>query len=121
MSGDYQGEAVPSGVIANSFFAKGQSPKSLLATVAALIRRSQTWVSAHQREGAPAWIPRNGNDSQGMPYAVVMCAECLRTFQLPVLEETAGRVLEATCRFCPSKNRYIIEPADERVREVYVR
>jgi CheY-like chemotaxis protein len=58
MSGDYQGEAVPSGVIADSFFAKGQSPKSLVATVAALIRRSQTWISAHQREGAPDLDPQ---------------------------------------------------------------
>jgi CheY-like chemotaxis protein len=57
MSGDYQGAAVPSGVIADSFFAKGQSPKGLLATIAVLIRTSETWVSAHYREGAPAWIP----------------------------------------------------------------
>jgi CheY-like chemotaxis protein len=42
MSGDYQGEAVPSGVIADSSFAKGQSPNGLLATVAGLIRKSQT-------------------------------------------------------------------------------
>jgi len=119
MSGDYQGDAVPSEVIADSFFAKGQSPKSLLATVADLIRTSETWVSAHLKEGAPAWIPRNGNDSQGMPYVVVTCEECLRGFQLPVVEETAGKVLEAPCRFCPSKNRYIIEPATERTRELY--
>jgi CheY-like chemotaxis protein len=119
MSGDYQGDAVPSEVIADSFFAKGQSPKRLLATVADLIRTSKTWVSAHLKEGAPAWIPRNGNDSQGMPYVVVTCAECLRAFQLPVVEETAGKVLEAPCRFCPSKNRYIIEPATERTRELY--
>jgi CheY-like chemotaxis protein len=119
MSGDYQGDAVPSGVIADSFFAKGQSPKGLLATIAALIRTSETWVRAHQKEGAPAWIRRNGNDAQGTPYVVVTCAECLRAFQLVVVEETAGEVLEEPCRFCPSKNRYIIEPAPERVREVY--
>src|SRR5437588_12617477 len=69
MSGDYQSDAVPPDVIADSFFAKGQSPKHLLATVADLIRTSDTWVSAHLKEGAPAWIPRNGNDSHGMPYA----------------------------------------------------
>jgi CheY-like chemotaxis protein len=120
MSGDYQGEAVPSGVIADGFFAKGQSPTNLLATVAGLIRKSQMQISAHQKEGAPAWIPRNGNDSHGIPYVVVMCAECLRTFQLPVSEETTGRVLETTCAFCPNKNRYIIEPAPQRMREVYV-
>jgi DNA-binding response OmpR family regulator len=119
MSGDYQGDVVPSGVIADAFFAKGQSPKGLLAAIASLIRTSETWVNAHQKEGAPAWIRRNGNDAQGVPYVVVTCAECLRAFQLAVVEETAGEVLEAPCRFCPSKNRYIIEPARQSIREVY--
>lgn len=119
MSGDYQGDAVPSGVIADGFFPKGQTPNSLVATIAALIRTSETWASAHQKEGAPAWIPRNGNDSQGVPYVVVMCGECLRAFPLPIVEETAGEVLEAPCRFCPSKNRYIIEPAPEHARHMY--
>ena len=68
MSGDYQGDAVPSGVIADGFFAKGQSPKGLLATIAALTRTSEIWASTHQKESAPAWIPRNGNEAQGAPY-----------------------------------------------------
>jgi CheY-like chemotaxis protein len=67
MSGALQGDAVPSGVSADSFFAKGQSPKNLLATVATLIRTSETRISAHQREGAPAWIPRTA----------MMLMECL--------------------------------------------
>jgi len=119
MSGDYQLDTLPSGVIADCFFPKGQSPKSLLATVAALIRTSETTVSTHQKESAPAWIPRNGHDAQGVPYVVVTCAECLRAFQLVVVEETAGEVLEAQCLFCPSKNRYIIEPSSEHIREMY--
>jgi hypothetical protein len=52
MSGDDQGKAVPSRVIADSFFPKGGSPKSLLATVAALTRRPQTG-SAHTRGRMP--------------------------------------------------------------------
>jgi DNA-binding response OmpR family regulator len=119
ISGDYQGETLPAGVIADCFFAKGHSPKALLASIASLIRTSETWVGAHRKDGAPAWIPRNGHDAQGMPYVVVTCAECLRAFQLPIVEETAGEVLEAPCRFCPSTNRYIIERSDERVREMY--
>ena len=110
MSGAYRGDAVPAGVVADGFFAKGESPRNLLATIARLVRTSEDWTRAHQKEIAPAWIPRNGNDSQGVPYVVVACAECLRTFQLPVVEETTGAVLETPCRFCPGKNRYIIEP-----------
>jgi CheY-like chemotaxis protein len=119
MSGDYEGDTVPSGVIADGFFPKGQTPKSLLATIATLIRTSETWASAHQKEGAPVWIPRNGNDAHGMPYVLVTCAECLRAFQLPIVEGASGEVLEAPCHFCPSKNRYIIEPATEHTREMY--
>lgn len=40
MSGDYQGDAVPSGVVADCFFAKGHSPKALLASIASLILTS---------------------------------------------------------------------------------
>jgi CheY-like chemotaxis protein len=119
MSGEYDGDDVPAGVIADRFFAKGHGPKGLLATITSLIRTSEAWVSAHQRVCAPAWIPRNGNDSQGVPYVVVMCAECLRTFQLPVVEETAGAVFEAPCRFCPSKNRYIIEPLGTEAHRLF--
>ncbi|MFY9560536.1 MAG: response regulator [Terriglobales bacterium] len=119
MSGAYQGNDVPAGVIADSFFAKGESPRNLLAMIAGLVRTSETWVSAHYREDAPAWIPRNGNDAQGVPYVVVMCAECLRAFQLPVVEETTGAVLEAPCPFCPSKNRYIIEPLGTEIHQFF--
>jgi hypothetical protein len=41
----------------------------------------------------------------------VACAECLRTFQLTVAEETAGDVVEIPCYFCPNINKYIIEPS----------
>jgi DNA-binding response OmpR family regulator len=118
MSGDYQDDVLPPGVIADAFFAKGQSPRNLLATIATLIRTSGTWACNHQAN-APAWIPRNGNDAHGVPYVVVVCTECLRSFQLPVVEETTGKVQEAACRFCPAKNRYIIEPATARMMQVY--
>jgi CheY-like chemotaxis protein len=110
MSGDYRGDAVPAGVIADGFFAKGARPRNLLAMIAGLVRTSGDRANAHQKEVALAWIPRNGNDSEGVPYVVVSCVECLRTFPVPVVEETTGSVLEAPCHFCPSKNRYIIEP-----------
>lgn len=118
MSGDHQGDAVPPGVIADSFFAKGQSPSGLLAVVAVLIRTSETWVSAHQQDLAPAWIPRNGNDSHGMPFVMLTCAECLRAFQVAVVEETTGQVLEIPCCFCPGTSRYIIQPATHSMRAV---
>jgi CheY-like chemotaxis protein len=110
MSGSYQGNAVSAGVIADCFYAKGESPGKLLATIWGLVQTSGGRARDHQKEVTPAWIPRNGFDSHGVPYVVVSCAECLRAFQLAVVEETTGVVLEAQCRYCPGKNRYIIEP-----------
>ena len=37
MSGDYMGEAVPAGIIADRFYPKGQNLQHLLATIASLI------------------------------------------------------------------------------------
>jgi hypothetical protein len=50
---------------------------------------------------------------------VVMCGECLRTFQVTVLEETAGSVLEILCHFCPSTNQYIIEHSMLEARQLF--
>ena len=116
MSGAYQGTVVPAGVVADCFFAKGESPRNLLAMIAGLIRTSGDRINIHRKEITPAWIPRNGHDSQGMPYVVVSCAECLRTFQLSVVEQMAGAVLEVPCQFCPGKNQYIIEPPSTEVQ-----
>ena len=53
-SGAYAYEAVPSGVIADAFHAKGGShPETLLSTVAGLIRTSASRANAHQKEQAP--------------------------------------------------------------------
>ena len=61
ISGAYEcGEAVPGGIIADGFYAKGQDhPETLLATVANLIRTSASRARAHRQQSAPVWIPRN--------------------------------------------------------------
>jgi len=89
MSGAYHsGDAVPGGVIADAFYGKGQSsPEALLHIVADLIRTSAAHAVDHQRESAPVWIPRNGKDSHGIPYVVLTCTECFRSFPLSVATE----------------------------------
>lgn len=37
MSGDYQGDSVPAGIIADRYYPKGQHPHNLLAVIASLI------------------------------------------------------------------------------------
>jgi CheY-like chemotaxis protein len=111
MSGAYHsGDAVPGGVIADAFYSKGQSsPESLLQMVADLIRTSAVQAIAHERESAPVWIPRNGKDSHGIPYVVLTCTDCLRSFPLSVPAEDLQKIQETPCLFCPNTVRYVID------------
>jgi CheY-like chemotaxis protein len=111
MSGAYQsGDAVPGGVIADAFYAKGHAdPQTLLRTVAELIRTSAAHAVDHERESAPVWIPRNGKDSHGIPYVVLTCTECLRSFPLSVMTEDLQKIQETPCLFCSNTVRYIID------------
>ncbi len=111
MSGAYHsGESVPGGVIADAFYAKGQSdPEMLLRIVAGLIRTSAAHAVDHERESAPVWIPRNGKDSHGIPYVVVTCTDCMRSFPLSVITEDLQKIQETPCLFCPNTVRYIID------------
>jgi CheY-like chemotaxis protein len=106
----YSGDSVPSGVIADAFYSKDQGdPKTLLRTVAYLIRSSAAHAVDHTRESAPVWIPRNGKDSHGIPYVVVTCTECLRSFPLSVMAEGLQTIQETPCLSCPNTVRYIID------------
>jgi CheY-like chemotaxis protein len=111
MSGAYHsGEAVPGGVIADAFYAKGHSnPEILLRIVDGLIRTSAVHAVDHERESAPVWIPRNGKDSHGIPYVVLTCTDCLRSFPLSVTTEDLQKIQETPCLFCPNTVRYVID------------
>jgi CheY-like chemotaxis protein len=111
MSGAYHsGDSVPGGVIADAFYAKGHSDvEMLLQTVAGLIRTFAAHAADHERESAPVWIPRNGKDSHGIPYVVLTCTDCLRSFPLSVTTEDLQRIQETPCLFCPNTVRYIID------------
>ena len=111
MSGAYaSGDAVPGGVIADAFYAKGgQDLEALLRIVADLLQASASRRVAHRTEAAPVWIPRNGKDSTGKPYVVLTCTQCLRSFPLHVSEGVNPEVVETPCIFCLSAVRYIID------------
>ena len=111
MSGAYEaGDAVPGGVIADGFYAKGtDKPGTLLKLVADLLRTSASRTIAHTRQSAPIWVPRNGKDSRGIPYIVLTCTECLRSFPLNVSSEVNAAVMQTPCIFCLNEVRYIID------------
>src|SRR5581483_3526451 len=104
-------EAVPDGVIADAFYAKGQhEPQALLHMIAELIRTKNEHAIAHDSEAAPVWIPGNGKDSNGIPYVVLTCTQCLRSFPLSVPKEAtpSSAVQETPCLFCHNLVRYVI-------------
>ncbi len=106
-SGAYESLGVPSGVIADAFYAKGQeSAKKLLDIVSNLIRTGPT---RQKGESAPVWIPRNGKNHDGKPFVVLTCTECLRSFPFIVDHEPKGEVLKTPCIYCPHEVTYIID------------
>ena len=89
-SGAYDSSAVPNGVIADAFYAKGQEDASrLLEIIATLIRVGPL---SHKSETAPVWIPRNGMGQDGKPFVVLTCTECLRSFPFAVDHEPTGEL-----------------------------
>jgi CheY-like chemotaxis protein len=101
-SGAYDSSAIPDGVIADAFYAKGQeSAANLLEIIANLIRRGPV---GHKRESAPVWIPRNGLDHNGKPFVVLTCTQCLRSFPFTVDHDPTGEVLKTPCILSPRSN-----------------
>lgn len=111
MSGAYAaGDDIPGGVIADAFYAKtAGNTDQLLKLITDLIRTSASRTIAHTRQSAPVWVPRNGHDSRGVPYIMLTCTECLRSFSLNVPSEVMGAVMETPCIFCLNSVRYIID------------
>jgi hypothetical protein len=111
MSAAYgSGDSVPGGVIADAFYAKSNStPEALLKTIVEVFSKSVSKKNAHTKLSAPVWIPRNGKDSHGIPFVVLTCTECLRSFPINVASDAMARVEETPCIFCLNQVRYIID------------
>jgi DNA-binding NarL/FixJ family response regulator len=54
MSGDYQGDAVPAGILADRFYAKGLNPHNFLKAIASLIATNPARGSARESCTHPA-------------------------------------------------------------------
>jgi CheY-like chemotaxis protein len=112
MSGAYEaGDVVPGGIIADAFYAKGPSAKlnTLQELVRNVLRTSASLAKAHTKQSAPVWVPKNGKDARGVPYIVLTCTDCLRSFPINVSTEVSTAVMETTCIFCLNSVRYIID------------
>jgi DNA-binding NarL/FixJ family response regulator len=54
MSGAYQGNAVPAGIIADRFYPKGEHPHNLLTTIASLLASNPGHAGGHESCPLPA-------------------------------------------------------------------
>ena len=106
-SAAYIAGSVPPGVIADAFYAKGrENSNSLLEIIAEALRMGPI---GHDKRTAPVWIPRNGKDHRGIPFVVLTCTECLRSFPFPVKHEPSAELLKTPCIYCPHEVAYIID------------
>jgi CheY-like chemotaxis protein len=110
-SGAYgSGDLFPGGIIADGFHSKmALDPGILLKLVADLLDSSAECVLERHTNSAPVWIPRNGHDANGVPFIVVTCTDCLRSFPISVVHENLREVQETECFFCPTILRYVID------------
>lgn len=109
-SGAYRsGDLVPGGIIADAFHVKGGPPGALLEIIATLLAMPADLVLNRHTGSTPVWIPRNGKDSMGIPFIVVTCPDCLRSFPLSVVHEDLQEVQETACLFCATRVRYIVD------------
>jgi CheY-like chemotaxis protein len=111
MSGAFEaGDSVPGGIIADAFYPKGSgTPGNLLKVVAKLLLEVPSQMPTRSRASSPVWVPRNGLDSRGLPYIVLTCTDCLRSFPLNTNSEPTGEVVETSCVFCMETVRFIID------------
>jgi CheY-like chemotaxis protein len=106
-SGAYSSGSVPPGVIADAFYAKGrENAGKLLEIIAEALIKGPI---GHDNKTAPVWIPRNGKDHNGVPFVVLTCTECLRSFPLTVKHEPSAEILKTPCIYCPHEVSYIID------------
>ena len=94
-------------MIADAFYAKGrENSGKLLEIIAEALRIGPI---GHDKATAPVWIPRNGKDHNGVPFVVLTCTECLRSFPFTVKHEPSAEILKTPCMYCPHEVSYIID------------
>jgi CheY-like chemotaxis protein len=111
MSGEFSGDEVPSGVVAEAYFQKGRGIEELLKVMKFLPRPERR----AQQPGAvpsPVWISKYERNGAGEAYATIECAECLGTFP-KMLNGAIHPINEANCLFCGSPVRYAIFQSDD--------
>jgi CheY-like chemotaxis protein len=106
MSGSYEEDTAPEGVMADAFYIKGQKkPSELFQIVAEVIRRADR----HDAERTLVWARRISTDTSGTSFALITCTDCLRPLMVVMPLDDMRVVHEVRCVFCKSEIQYISE------------
>jgi len=104
LSGEYVTDNVPDGLLADTFFQKGDySIPDLLGQVKELVRKAPERPVPGKRNSSPIWIALNGSRQ-----IIVTCPKCLRSFDVDSSQVNEG-VHETSCPSCTNEFTFNID------------
>ena len=104
ISGEYVTDNIPDGLLADTFFQKGDySVADLLRKVKELVRKAPERPVQGKRNTSPIWIALNGTGE-----VIVTCPKCLRSFEVEQRQVKEG-IHKTSCPSCDNPFTFNID------------
>jgi CheY-like chemotaxis protein len=115
MSGAFTGRAIPAGVAADAFYAKGGSISTLLDIVTEI---ASSQPHATRQSDVPVWLPSNLHSSAPHGVLWVACSNCLRAVY--VSHPHAREESHLTCPHCHQQlTVFLLHESPDLLRPVF--
>ncbi|MDR3724306.1 MAG: response regulator [Terracidiphilus sp.] len=98
MSGAFDGDEVPTGIVADAFYPKGGGAETLLRILLTLSQAERNCTRPSSAT-APLWVYRGVSESSPAASITLACPECLRTSS-QTLHDSAGQIQITECTYC---------------------